>query len=76
LKNDHLGCSEFSAASVEGGAAIGATATYNSLAGMTPASTQNRYYHEFEAKNRLEGDVVFLSLTMPVWMPTAPSASV
>jgi hypothetical protein len=50
-------------------AATGATATYNFLAGTTPVSTQVRYYHEFAAKNRLEGDVVFFSLTMPVWMP-------
>jgi hypothetical protein len=50
-------------------AAIGATATYNFLVGMTPVSTQVRYYHEFEARNRLEGDLVFLSLTMPLWMP-------
>jgi hypothetical protein len=53
-------------------AAIGATATYNFQVGVIPVSTQVRYYHEFAAKNRLEGDVVFLSLTMPLWVPSEP----
>jgi len=52
-------------------AAIGATASYNFAIGAIPVLTQVRYYHEFEAENRLEGDLVFFSLTVPVWAPSA-----
>ncbi|OQP84804.1 phenol degradation protein meta [Rhizobium rhizosphaerae] len=47
-------------------AAIGATIGYTFQAGEVPIMTRVKYYHEFDAKNRLEGDSVFLTLTMPL----------
>ena len=49
-------------------AAIGATAGYNFQVGKLPISTRIKYYHEFDAKNRLEGDSVFLTVAMPLWV--------
>jgi hypothetical protein len=49
-------------------AAIGATAGYNFQVGKLPVSTRIKYYHEFDAKNRLEGDSVFLTVAMPLWV--------
>lgn len=47
-------------------AAIGATAGLDFVVGQTPVSTRIRYYHEFAARNRLEGDSVFLSTSFPL----------
>jgi hypothetical protein len=49
-------------------AAIGATAGFDFVLGQTPVSTRLRYYHEFNATNRLEGDAVFLSTSFPLWI--------
>jgi hypothetical protein len=46
--------------------ALGLTAGYDFMAGNTPVSTRVRYYHEFSAKSRLEGDAVFVSVSMPL----------
>ena len=48
--------------------AIGATAGMDFIVGQTPVSTRIRYYHEFDATNRLEGDSVFLSASFPLWI--------
>ncbi len=47
-------------------AAIGPFVGYNFQIGETPVSTRVRWYHEFDAKNRLEGDAAFLTLVVPV----------
>jgi hypothetical protein len=41
---------------------------FDFMAGKIPVSTQLRYYHEFEAKNRLEGDAVFFQVSLPLWV--------
>jgi len=47
-------------------AAIGPFVGYNFQIGETPVSTRLRWYHEFDAKNRLEGDAAFFTLVVPV----------
>jgi hypothetical protein len=47
-------------------AAVGLTAGLDYVIGQTPVSSRIRYYHEFGAKNRLEGDSVFLSTSFPL----------
>ena len=37
--------------------------------GPVPVSVSLRYYHEFNAKNRLEGDAGWLTATIPLWVP-------
>lgn len=49
--------------------AIGPTLTYNTQIRSTPISTSFRWYHEFNAENRLEGDAVYLQATMPLGRP-------
>jgi hypothetical protein len=46
--------------------AVGATVGYDFVVGKTPVSTRLRYYHEFAARNRLEGDAVFASMSFPL----------
>jgi hypothetical protein len=46
--------------------AIGPNLTYNFMAGSVPVLTSVRWLHEFNAKNRLEGDAGFLSVTIPL----------
>ncbi len=50
-------------------AAVGATAGYNFQLGALPVSSRIKYFHEFEAENRLEGDAVYLTVSMPLWVP-------
>jgi hypothetical protein len=47
-------------------AAVGLTAGLDYVVGQTPVSSRVRYYHEFDAKNRLKGDSVFLSTSFPL----------
>jgi len=49
--------------------AIGPNLTYNFVLGKTPVFTSIRWLHEFNAKNRLEGDAGFLSVTVPLGAP-------
>jgi len=49
-------------------AAIGATLGWNFEAGETPISTRIKYFHEFGVENRAEGDSVFLTVSMPLFM--------
>lgn len=53
--------------------AIGATIGWTFKAGEIPISTRLKYYHEFATENRAEGDVVFLSVSMPLSI-TKPSS--
>ncbi|MCW1409738.1 transporter [Rhizobium sp. 1AS11] len=47
-------------------AAIGATIGWTFKAGEVPISTRIKYFHEFEAENRAEGDAVYLTVSMPL----------
>ncbi|MCB1487757.1 MAG: transporter [Bauldia sp.] len=46
-------------------AAIGPNLTYNFQAGSLPVSTSLRWLYEFDAKNRLQGNSVFGTVTVP-----------
>jgi hypothetical protein len=46
--------------------AIGPNLTYNFQVGSVPVLTSVRWLHEFNAKNRLEGDAGFVTLTIPL----------
>lgn len=51
---------------------VGATAAYNfKIAGKIPATFRLHAFTEMDAKNRLEGDSVFLDFSMPLWVPGA-----
>ena len=39
------------------------------MVGPAPVSVSFRYFHEFNAKNRLEGNSAWLTLTIPLWVP-------
>ena len=47
-------------------AAIGPTLAYTLNVKGIPIVLKARYYHEFKANNRLEGDAAFISFTMPL----------
>ena len=47
-------------------AALGPVLNWNFEIGKIPVSTTWRYFHEFDVRNRLEGDSGFVSLTMPL----------
>jgi hypothetical protein len=51
--------------------AVGATVGYDFKLGKAPISTKVRFYHEVEAENRLKGNAVFLSFSMPLWVAGA-----
>ena len=46
--------------------AIGPNLTYNFVIGSVPVLTSVRWLHEFDAKNRLQGDAGFLTATIPL----------
>ena len=37
--------------------------------GPAPVSVNLRYFHEFNVKNRLEGDTSWLTISLPLWVP-------
>ena len=45
----------------------GMSGTFN--AGPLPVSVDLSYFHEFNVQNRLEGDSVWLTLSIPLWVP-------
>lgn len=47
-------------------AALGPVLNWNFAIGKIPVITTWRYFHEFDVRNRLEGDSGFVSLTMPL----------
>lgn len=46
--------------------ALGPSMTYNFALGKLPVATTLRWYHEFNAENRLEGDGVYFTATIPL----------
>lgn len=51
--------------------AIGPAMTYDFMLGQLPVMTSLKWNHEFEAENRLEGDMGFFTLTIPLGAPPA-----
>lgn len=49
--------------------ALGVTIGYDFKLGALPVSTRIKYFHEFDTKNRLQGDAVYLSASFPLWVP-------
>jgi hypothetical protein len=49
--------------------AVGPTLSYTFQLGKLPVSTQWSYFHEFDARNRLEGDAGLLTISMPLSVP-------
>lgn len=49
--------------------AVAGVLGFDFVAGGIPVSTKLRYFHEVKTKNRLKGNAVFLSLSMPLWVP-------
>ena len=45
--------------------AVGLTAAYNFSIAQRPVSLRAKYLNEFDARNRLEGDALFLTLALP-----------
>ena len=54
---------------------IGPVLSGSFMLGPLPVFTDLQYYHEFNAKNRLEGDAGWLKITIPLWVPYARSSS-
>jgi hypothetical protein len=52
-------------------AAVGGTIGYDFKLGVLPVSARVRYYHELKTENRLKGDAVFVSISMPLWVAGA-----
>jgi hypothetical protein len=50
-------------------AAVGASLGYDFKIGQAPISTRLRFYHEVESTRRLRGNAVFLSFSLPLWVP-------
>ncbi|MBW1752670.1 MAG: transporter, partial [Deltaproteobacteria bacterium] len=46
---------------------LGLSGTFQ--AGPVPVSVSLRYFHEFNVKNRLEGDAGWLTVSIPLWVP-------
>jgi hypothetical protein len=46
--------------------ALGATAGLNFKLGELPVSARVKYFHEFDVRNRLEGDSAFLTIAFPL----------
>jgi hypothetical protein len=54
---------------------VGVTGAYNfKIAGKIPATLRLHAISEFAAKNRPEGDSVFLDFSMPLWVKMPPGA--
>ncbi|MGV1795302.1 SphA family protein [Rhizobium sp. A37_96] len=49
-------------------ASIGATAAYNFKINETPVTARLKFFHEFAAENRAEGNSVFLTMTVPLYV--------
>lgn len=56
-------------------AGLGVTGAYNFLLfGKAPATLRLHAIKEFEARNRLEGESIFLDFSMPLWVNMPPGA--
>jgi hypothetical protein len=49
--------------------AVGPTVSANFQLGQVPVAMSLRYFHEFNVKNRLEGDSGWLTISIPLWVP-------
>ncbi len=49
--------------------AIGPVVSANFQLGPVPVVMSLRYFREFDAKNRLEGDAGWLTISIPLWVP-------
>lgn len=49
--------------------ALGPMMSATFMLGPIPVATSLRYFHEFNVKNRLEGDAGWLTITIPLWVP-------
>jgi hypothetical protein len=49
--------------------ALGPMMSGTFMLGPIPVATSLRYFHEFDVKNRLEGDAGWLTITIPLWVP-------
>ena len=49
--------------------ALGPTVSANFQLGQVPVAMSLRYFHEFNARNRLEGDAGWLTISIPLWVP-------
>ena len=49
-------------------AALGPAINYTIMLGQIPISTNLKYFHEFDVRNRLSGDAGFLVVTMPLYV--------
>jgi hypothetical protein len=54
--------------------AIGPEASWQATVGRVPVGFDLRWYHEFAAQNRLEGDGVFLTFSVPLKVKSASQA--
>ena len=52
-------------------AALGPGLSGTFQVGPAPVAWSLRYFHEFNAKNRLEGDAGWLTISLPLWVPGA-----
>ncbi len=55
-------------------AGVGGTVAWNVKAGKIPLTVRVRGMHEFDARNRMEGDSLWLDLTMPLYVKLPPGA--
>ncbi|MGE6784527.1 SphA family protein [Ensifer adhaerens] len=55
--------------------AIGATIGWNFKAGDVPVAARIKYFHEFETKNRVKGDAVYLTISVPLSSGPTPIAA-
>jgi hypothetical protein len=56
-------------------AAVGGLASYTFELGSLPVTATARYYHEFDVKNRLQGDAGFITIAMPIWVKPTPATT-
>ena len=56
-------------------AALGGIAGYSFELGQLPVTTQLKYFHEFDVENRLQGDVAYVTFSMPLWVPAQAQAA-
>jgi len=53
--------------------ALGPTVSANFQLGQVPVAMSLRYFHEFNVRNRLEGDSGWLTISIPLWVPDQES---
>ncbi len=46
---------------------------FSANTGQVPVAVSLRYFHEFNVRNRLEGDSGWLTISIPLWVPDQES---